>query len=83
MRKNRIVRYLSASKFTKLKLFCMKETHNHDQKAKMRGVARGIDGFLPDLATKRDFSDEARLAEPWFSRDVKDRMEVGLMSWKK
>ena len=49
----------------------------------MRGVARGVDGFLPDLATKSDFSDETSFAEPWFSRDVKDRMEGGLMSWKK
>lgn len=48
----------------------------------MRGVARGVDGFLPDLATKRDFGDEARLAGLWFLRDVTDRIEGGLMSWK-
>jgi hypothetical protein len=39
----------------------MKKTHGRNRKAKMPGVARGVDEFLTDLATKHDFSGAAAL----------------------
>jgi hypothetical protein len=39
----------------------------------MRGVARGVDISLEDLATKPDFGDEAAFAKTKVSRDTKDR----------